>query len=251
MPDRDPLFDISGKVILIAGAAGGIGRAFAEALHERGARLILSDSDPDRLAAVMTQATENVARTGLDITDAGSIRAAIAFARDRFGVLDGVVNAAGVAAFGPAMELDEDAFRRSLDINLTGAFLLSREAAKVLPDGGRIVHLASVSSFVANANYAAYASSKAGLAQLIRVLAREWASRGICVNAIGPAVIETDLSRPYLDDPAYRKNALASIPMGRLSVTDDLMGTLVLLLAPGGAFITGQTIYVDGGRTTA
>jgi NAD(P)-dependent dehydrogenase (short-subunit alcohol dehydrogenase family) len=115
--------------------------------------------------------------------------------------------------------------------------------------GGRIVHFASVSSVVANINYAAYATSKAALSQLVRVLAREWAATGITVNAIGPAMTETGMTGGYLSDGSFRNQALASIPLGRFGTPEDLIGPLVLLLSPAGAFITGQTIYVDGGRT--
>jgi NAD(P)-dependent dehydrogenase (short-subunit alcohol dehydrogenase family) len=106
-----------------------------------------------------------------------------------------------------------------------------------------------VSSLVANLDYAAYATSKAALSQLVRVLAREWAPRGITVNAIGPAMTETGMTQVLLSDRQFRAQALASIPMGRFGTPHDLIGMVVLLLARAGAFITGQTIYVDGGRT--
>jgi NAD(P)-dependent dehydrogenase (short-subunit alcohol dehydrogenase family) len=115
--------------------------------------------------------------------------------------------------------------------------------------GGRIVHFASVSSLVANVDYAAYATSKAALVQLVRVLAREWAPRAVTVNAIGPAMTETGMTKTLLSDPQFRAQALASIPLGRFGQPEDLIGMVVLLLAAAGAFITGQTIYVDGGRT--
>ena len=112
-----------------------------------------------------------------------------------------------------------------------------------------MVHIASVSSLVANPNYAAYASSKAALSHLIRVLAREWAPRNIRVNALGPAMTETPLTAPHLADATFQAGALASIPMGRFGQPDDLLAAMLLLIGPGGRFITGQTIYVDGGRT--
>jgi NAD(P)-dependent dehydrogenase (short-subunit alcohol dehydrogenase family) len=141
-------------------------------------------------------------------------------------------------------------FRHTLDVNVTGALVLSRSAARAMGDrGGRIIHFASVSSLVANVNYAAYAASKAALSQLVRVLAREWADSGITVNAIGPAMTETGMTENFLSDPAFRAQALASIPLGRFGTPEDLIGPVILLLSQAGAFITGQTIYVDGGRT--
>jgi NAD(P)-dependent dehydrogenase (short-subunit alcohol dehydrogenase family) len=116
--------------------------------------------------------------------------------------------------------------------------------------GGRIIHIASVSSNVANIDYAAYASSKAALSQLVRVMAREWATKNILVNAIGPALTETKLTREYLSDQHFRQNAIDTIPMQRLGLPSDLFGPIIMLMSKAGAFITGQTIYVDGGRTT-
>ena len=174
----------------------------------------------------------------------------MAHAVRHMGGLYGVVNAAGLLQIAPALELEAGRFRATLETNVTGAFLLSRAAARAMGQGGgRIVHFASVSSLVANTQYAAYSSSKAALAQLVRVLAREWAPRGITVNAIGPAMTETGMTARFLADPEFRSQALASIPMGRFGTPQDLVGALVLLLAPAGAFITGQTVYVDGGRT--
>ncbi len=168
---------------------------------------------------------------------------------ESFGGLDGAVNAAGVLPMSPAMDFDMQVFRDCIETNLTGAFLFSRAAAAAMREsGGRILHLASVSSFVANPEYAAYAGSKSGLSNMIRVLAREWAPQGIAVNAIGPALTTTPLTADYLAVPEFRARAVAAIPMGRLGKADDLVGATILLLSDGGAFITGQTIYVDGGR---
>ncbi len=245
----DPIFNVRGKIYLIAGAGGGIGSVLARALFERGARLVLFDIDEAALERVGRTIPDALIRVG-DITDQQALSETMQLTRDRFGQVDGAVNAAGLLPIAAAATFDEAVFRQCIDANLTGAFLFSRSVARQMENGGgRIVHIASVSSVVANAEYAAYASSKAGLAQLVRVLAREWAPRNILVNAIGPALTETPLTRDYLSEPGFRKNAIAAIPMGRLGKADDLTGTLLLLLSPGGSFITGQTIYVDGGRT--
>ena len=245
----DPLFDNSGKAYLIAGAGGGLGSVLAEALNARGARLVLFDIDEDaleRISSVIPNAVTAVA----DMNNRNSIVEMAQLATGHFGQIDAAVNAAGLLPIASADTFDEFVFRECIDINLTAAFLFSKVVAEYMKNsGGRIIHLASVSSFVANANYAAYASSKAGLAHLVRVLAREWAPRNILVNAIGPALTETPLTEAYLSDAEFRRNAVSAIPMGRLGEAEDLIGTLLLLLSPGGSFITGQTIYVDGGRT--
>jgi NAD(P)-dependent dehydrogenase (short-subunit alcohol dehydrogenase family) len=121
----------------------------------------------------------------------------------------------------------------------------------VAQGAGRIVTIASVSSAVANPQYAAYAAGKAGVAHLTRVLAVEWARHGVTVNAIGPAVTPTPLARQIVDDENRRQAALAKIPMGRFGTPEDLVGATVYLLSPASAFVTGQILYVDGGRTVA
>ncbi|MCP5367046.1 MAG: SDR family oxidoreductase [Hyphomicrobiales bacterium] len=253
----DALFDVAGKGIVVAGAGGGLAGNIVRALDRRGARLVLFDNHPGRLAAVAAQVPAATALPG-DITDEESLATVMAAAGEALGRVDGAVNAAGVLPIDLADDLDTRVFQECQDVNVTGAFLFSRAAARAMRataggdgggDGGRIVHLASVSSFVANPGYAAYASSKGGLAQLVRVLAREWAAEGITVNAIGPALTETPLTAGYLADPGFRRRAIEVIPMGRLGTPADIVAAVLLLLAPGGAFITGQTICVDGGRT--
>lgn len=246
----DPLFDIQGKSIVVAGAASGLGRAVAGALTARGARLTMADISAEGLATAANELGPAVATRLADIRREADADAVMAHAMERFGAVDGVVNTAGLLHIAPALSLDETQFRATLDVNVAGAFLLSRAAARSMAGkGGRIVHFASVSSLVANVHYAAYAASKAALSQLVRVLAREWAPRGITVNAIGPAMTETGMTERFLSDPEFRAQALASIPLGRFGTAEDLIGALVLLLGPAGAFITGQTIFVDGGRT--
>jgi NAD(P)-dependent dehydrogenase (short-subunit alcohol dehydrogenase family) len=248
MPDA--LFQIAGRSIVIAGAASGLGRAMARALSARRAHLTLADISAVPLEALAREVGPHVATCVADITREANADALMAQARECFGRVDGVVNTAGLLHVAPALALETERFKETLDVNVTGAFLLSRAAARAMQDkGGRLVHFASVSSVVANVNYAAYATSKAALSQLVRVLAREWAATGITVNAIGPAMTETGMTGGYLSDAAFRNQALASIPLGRLGTPEDLVGALVLLLSPAGAFITGQTIYVDGGRT--
>ncbi len=247
---NDPLFSIRGMTIVVAGAAGGLGSVLARALHERGARLLLIDIDEAGLEALSAGLNGDTLAFAGDVTQEAQLREAVALAVDRFGGIDAAINAAGVFTVAPSPTLDVSEFRHCIDVNLTGAFLLSRVAADAMGEnGGRIIHFASISSVVANPEYAAYASAKAGLSHLVRVLAREWAPRNITVNAIGPALTRTKLTQAHLDDPAFHENAVGAIPLGRLGQPRDLLGAIILLLAPGGAFITGQTIYVDGGRT--
>lgn len=236
----DTLFSVRGRRILLAGA-GGLGAPIARMLAERGARMLLVDADPAALDGAPCEA-----RAVADVTD----EQALATACDGLGgAFDACVNAVGLLPVSSARAQPVEDFRRTIDVNLTGALLLSREAAARMPEGGSILHIASVSSRVANVGYAAYAASKAGLAQLVRVLAREWTPDRITVNALGPALVETPLTFGHLSDETFRANALAAIPAGRFCRPEDLFAMTLALLGPGGRFTTGQTIYVDGGRT--
>ena len=246
----DPLLDVSGRSIVVAGAASGIGRAVAGELARRGARLVIADRDAKRLEEARAEIGGETRALAIDATSEPDADRLMGEARAAFGRLDGLVNSVGIFRIAPALELPLAEFRATLEANVTSAFILSRAAARAFGAGqGRIVHFASVSSYVANEKYAAYATSKAAMAQLVKVLAREWAPRGITVNAIGPAVIPTPLSATLTDDPAMRDAAMSVIPMRRFGAAEDLFATVLLLLADGGRYITGQTIYVDGGRT--
>jgi NAD(P)-dependent dehydrogenase (short-subunit alcohol dehydrogenase family) len=252
---RCPLFDVSGRRVLIAGAGGGLGAPLARALAERGALLMLADLDTRAVSAL----AETLGGGGrahacrLDVTSESACAAAVEETVRRLGGLDVLINASGVYRVAPAVDLERRDWDLTIAVNLTGAFVLARAVGRhmVAERRGRIVTIASVSSTVANPEYAAYAASKAGVAHLTRVLAREWAGHGVTVNAIGPAVTPTPLAQPILDDAAARAGALAKIPMGRFGTPEDLLGAVLLLASDAGAFITGQTLYVDGGRTIA
>jgi NAD(P)-dependent dehydrogenase (short-subunit alcohol dehydrogenase family) len=242
-------FDISGKAILVAGAGGGIGQVVARALKDEGALVVAADRDESSLTPLHN---DGITCLTADICAQADLTRLFADHQLADGRCYAVVNAAGQLPIGTLERLDEATFRDCIDNNLTGAFLLSQHAQRAMRQStvqGRIVHISSVSSQVANPGYAAYAASKAGLSHMIRVLGRELAPDGITVNGIGPALIETPLTSAYLADAAFRARAISDIPMGRLATAQDLIATLLLLLGPGGSFITGQTIYVDGGRT--
>lgn len=249
----DPLFDIAGQVFLVAGGARGLGRALSVGLAERGATVIVAD----QLAEEAEQVVESLPGKDhivqvLDVTDEESVEAVTNDVVRRTGGLDVVLNSVGIAEMEVALTLSKERFERTISVNLTGAFLLSRHAARIMIDqgGGSVIHLASVSSRVVNPQYGAYSSSKAGLSQLVRILALEWAEHAIRVNAIGPAMTETPLTeQQLLGDSEKRAKAVSQIPMGRLGLPEDLLGTVLLLASSAGQFITGQTLFVDGGRT--
>ena len=221
----------------------------SEFLYKRGARLFLVDQNQTKLSSLaeILTGSKSICANICDEVQTEKVAAKI---ENKFGFLDGAINTVGIFAIGPALELDPKIFRNCIDVNLSGALIFSQLAAQAMNEkGGRIIHLASVSSQVANIHYAPYSSSKAALTQLVKVLGREWAPRKILVNAIGPAMVEGEMSKNYLVDPKFHAQALDSIPMGRFCKPTDLFGTILLLLGAGGEFITGQTLFVDGGRT--
>ncbi len=248
------LFDLSGRVALVAGGGGGLGQAIARGLADWGARLLIADLDRGRAEAVARE----IAKIGparaltVDVTSPDSVRSLVENLVAVEGRIDVLVNAAGVLAVMPAVDLSLETWRQTLDLNLTGVFVMSQAVGSVMLRQGRgkVINIASVSSTVANPGYAAYAASKGGVAQLTRVLGLEWCRHGIQVNAIGPAFTETDLTRPYLAaDTARRQLVLDKIPAGRLGEPSDLVGAAVFLASAASDFVVGQLIYVDGGRT--
>ncbi|MCU4161822.1 SDR family oxidoreductase [Acidiphilium sp. AL] len=255
MPDNhDPLFSITEQSVLVAGGVGGLGWPIAQELCRRGARVAIADIDE---AKTLDYAQSLVDRGGralgiaLDIVASASCEAAVQQVIQKWGRIDGVVNASGIYRVGPALELADIDWERSIDINLTGVFRLARAAGgpMIRQNRGSIITITSVSSSVANRHYAAYAASKAGAAHVTRVLATEWAASGVRVNALGPAVTPTPLATQIFDDPIIRDAALAKIPMSRFGTPEDLLAAIIFLLAPGSRFVTGQILYVDGGRT--
>lgn len=248
----DPLFDIRGLAVLVAGGAGGLGKVLAQSLAERGAKITVADAAAEAAAAVAKSLPgDGHASSALDVRNESSCQAAVSAATAALGRLDVLLNCVGIFRTAPALELPAKSFEDTIATNLVGAFFLARAAGKVMADqgGGRIVALASVSSEVVNPDYAAYASSKAGLSHLTRVLALEWAKHNVTVNAIGPAVVPTPLAEDYLKKTGAYDYQMSRIPLGRFCTAADIVGTALLLVSPAGSFITGQTIYVDGGRT--
>lgn len=249
------LFDLSGRVVLVAGGGGGLGQEIARGLGDWGARLVIADLDVGRAETV----TREIGKHGgsaralaVDVTNPASVQSLVEGVVAVEGRIDVLVNAAGVLAVAPAVDLSFDTWRKVLDVNLTGVFLMSRAVGAVMLGQGRgkVINIASVSSTVANPGYAAYAASKGGVAQLTKVLGLEWCRHGIQVNAIGPAFTETDLTRPYLTaDDTRRQLVLGKIPAGRLGEAADLVGVAVFLASAASDFVVGQMIYVDGGRT--
>ena len=250
------LFHLGGKVALVTGASSGLGAHFAQVLAQNGAAVVLVARRAERLSVIAERIAEAGGRSvtfAADVRDRDAMARAFDAAEAAFGTVDILINNAGVVHADRAADLSEAQWRRVLDTNLDAVLFWSQEAARRLmaaSRGGAIVNIASILGFGASKGVTAYAVAKAGLIQLTRALGLEWARKGIRVNAIAPGWIVTDLNRDFLASPqgAAIKNA---IPLGRFGEEGDLDGALLLLASDASRFMTGTTIVVDGGQTSA
>ena len=205
------------------------------------------------MAAEVRALGRHACPVAVDVTDEASVQAMVQRVVDEFGSIDILINSAGIVSLKPTVEFPVDEWQHILDVNLRGTFLCCKEVAKaMLAQGrGKIINISSVRGHQGRANDPAYAASKGAVNLLTKSLAIEWAQQGITVNAIAPTFIRTDLNTALLDDPHTRDWVLSRIPMGRVGQIWDLFGLAVFLASPASDFITGQTIYLDGGWTAA
>lgn len=248
----DDLFSVRDQIVLVSGASRGIGRAIAAGFAARGARVIITGREEDTLAKTAQEigTPENpVTPLVCDVARRASIERLVEQAIARFGHVDTLINVAGVNKRMPAEKYTEEEFDFILNINLKGAYLLSQAVGKhMLARGqGNQINTVSLNNDRPLKNVLPYAVSKAGLGHMTRALAAEWGPRGIRVNAIAPGFILTDLTRKLWSDPGMQAWGQTNTPLKRLGVPEDLVGAAVFLASAASAFMTGQTLYVDGG----
>ncbi|MFD8738342.1 SDR family NAD(P)-dependent oxidoreductase [Streptomyces sp. NPDC059618] len=245
------VIDLSGKVAVVTGASSGLGRRFALTLAEAGATVVAAARRTDLLRTLASE-HDRIVPHRCDITDEEDCAALIGRAEELGGV-DILVNNAGWADALPALEQPLASFRRTLDIDVTALFQLSVLAARSMTErgGGAIVNIASVLGLVASApvTQSAYGAAKGAVISLTRHLAGEWAPSGVRVNAIAPGWFPSELTAGMLADASASRWIARNTPMGRPGRPEELDGALLLLAGPGGSFITGQTLAVDGGWT--
>lgn len=249
------MFDLTGRRALVVGGGGGIGGAIAHAFADFGAEVAIADLDAERarqtaLGCVRPERAEAFG-VAIDVTNPASVAEAVATVEQRLGQIDILVNSAGINIRKPVIDYTPDEFMKILNVNLSGVFYVTQAVARgMLERGyGRILSIGSVSSLLGHPHHAPYAATKGGIAIMTKAMATEWATTGVTVNALGPAYTETGLIREYIANPAIRDEIVSTIPMGRLGSPTDIAGAAVYLCSDAAGFVTGQTLFVDGGRT--
>lgn len=261
MSSRDELarFRLDGRVAVIPGGAGGIGRRLSLALAREGARVAILGRTAERASdlrdEIVAEGSEALLLTA-DVTHSGDAARAVAATMARFGRVDILINAVGGGAgtaLHPAEAYPESEWDRIVDLNLRSAFLATQAAARAMIEGGRggrILHISSVRGQLGiNQGFSAYVAAKGALNALTRQQATEWAKHAITVNAIAPTFVATPQIEDLLSDPAFKEGIIRRIPLGRVGETDDLVGAALFFCSDASSFVTGQILTIDGGLT--
>ena len=249
-----PEFSLTDRVALVTGAGRGIGRHLAQGLARYGADIIATG----RTVSQLEEAAQEIRQLGrrclvvpMDITQKADIEKGVEKAFQHFGRIDILVNNAGINIPKPALEVTEEDWRRVLDSNLTGLFFCCQAVGRIMVNqkSGKIINISSQTGTVAIQWRAAYCSSKAGVNLLTKVLALEWGPHNINVNAVAPTFIETPMTRPMLENPAFREMVLNKILLGRVGQPKDVLGAVIYLASEASSLVTGHVLLVDGGWT--
>ena len=243
------MFDLNGKVVLITGATGGIGKSIARKLREKGAKLILSGTRQDVLNNIVSEFGNEAKGIVTDLNDKDDIISLADEAEKCFGQIDVLINNAGVTSDNLFMRMKDEDWEKVININLTAAMRLTRQVIRgmIKKRFGRVIFISSVVGYTGNAGQTNYSASKSALVGLTKSLALEVASRGITCNLIAPGFISTPMTDKLSDD--QKNNIVKNIPVNRLGMPDDISNACVYLASDEASFITGSTLHINGGMS--
>lgn len=246
----DFTFPLEGKIAIVTGGSSGIGRAIAEAFSSKGVTVAIADLQLDNAKDFAAQLGNNASAHFCDVTSIDSIRSAVSEIISLHHNVDILVNSAGIVALAPAENLKKSAWDLTISVNLTGTFLMSQEVGKLMlqRQRGKIINLASQAGTIALHEHAAYCASKFGVIGITKVLASEWAGRGVTVNSISPTVVLTDLGKKAWNGEKG-DNLKKLIPTGRFAIPEEIAATAIFLASEASNMINGADILVDGGYT--
>ena len=246
------LFSLEGRIALVTGSAQGLGYTIARGMLDAGAKVVLSDvsAAPLMLAQATLRAEGYEAPAYVfDISDERAVTEAVSAIEREVGPIHILVNNAGIHRRNPLIEMPVEDWRRVIDVNLSGAFIVGRAVARgmIARRRGKIINIASINARMVRPNIGNYCAAKGGIVTLTKSMATEWGEYNINVNAIGPGYFLTDLTRPLSEDEAFDAWVKSEVPLRRWGRPGDLVGLAVMLASPASDYISGQTIYVDGG----
>jgi 3-oxoacyl-[acyl-carrier protein] reductase len=241
------MFDLSGRMALVTGASGGLGSAIARALHRQGAIVTLSGTRKEALLTLAAELSERVHVVPCDLADAAAVERLVPEAEAAMGGVDVLVNNAGLTRDGLIMRMKDADWDNVLAVNLTATFRLARAALRPMLKRryGRIINITSIVGVTGNPGQANYAASKAGMIGLSKSLAREVAARNVTVNCVAPGFIESPMTDVLTD--AQKSAILSTVPTGRLGAAAEIAGAVVYLASSEAAYVTGETLHVNGG----
>ena len=241
------MFDLSGQSALVTGASGGIGRAIARALHRQGAQVMVGGTRQEALAALAEELGERVHIGLADLVDPAAADRLVKDAETAMGRIDILVNNAGITRDALALRMDDESWRAVIEVNLTAAFKLTRAALRgmIRRRHGRVIGVTSVVAITGNAGQANYAAAKAAMIGMSKSIAAEIAGRGITVNCIAPGAIATAMTEKLTAE--QRERLLGVIPAGRFGTPEEVAAAVIFLASPEAAYVTGQTLHVNGG----